>query len=185
MNSNQIITLFRQIIKTFIIFQDAYVPPTQKFLTIFYLNQKQSFRSVRSKSCPKNIQEIYRRTPMPKYDFNKLYWWHFCMGVLLTAWKVSKYGVFSGPYFSVFGQNTEIYGVNLPIQSEYRKIRTRKNSVFRHFSCSACNFTTYLQNTFAWEDLWKAASVKCLISLAKIINTGKCTHSLKYKLWEF
>ena len=28
-----------------------------------------------------------------------------------TAWKVSKYGVISGPYFPVFGLNTEIYGV--------------------------------------------------------------------------
>ena len=28
-----------------------------------------------------------------------------------TAWKVSKYGVFSGPYFPVFGLNTEIYSV--------------------------------------------------------------------------
>ena len=25
------------------------------------------------------------------------------------VWKVSKYGVFSGPYFLVFGMNTEIY----------------------------------------------------------------------------
>ena len=54
----------------------------------------------------------------------------------LTALKLSKYGVFSGPYFPVFGLNTEIYGVNLRIQSEYRKMRTRKNSVFGHFSCS-------------------------------------------------
>ena len=30
----------------------------------------------------------------------------------------------------------EIYGVNIRIQSEYRKIRTRKNSVFGHFSRS-------------------------------------------------
>ena len=52
-----------------------------------------------------------------------------------TAWKVLKYGVFSGPYFSVFGLNTEIYRVNLRIQFKYRKIRTRKNSVFGHFSC--------------------------------------------------
>ena len=44
---------------------------------------------------------------------------------------------FSGPYFLVFGVNTEIYGVNLRIQSEYRKIRTRENSVFGHFSHSA------------------------------------------------
>ena len=31
-----------------------------------------------------------------------------------TAGKVSKYGVFSGPYFPVFGLNTEIYGVKTP-----------------------------------------------------------------------
>ena len=36
-----------------------------------------------------------------------------------TASKVSKYGVISGPYFPVFGLNTEIYFVNLRIQSEY------------------------------------------------------------------
>ena len=57
-----------------------------------------------------------------------------------TAWKVSKYGVFSGPFFVEFfpvsGLNTEIYGVNLRISSKYRKIRTRKNSVNAHFSCS-------------------------------------------------
>ena len=51
-------------------------------------------------------------------------------------WKVSKYGVISGPYFPVFGLNMKIYGVNLSIQSEYRKIRTRNNSIFGHFSCS-------------------------------------------------
>ena len=49
---------------------------------------------------------------------------------------MSKRGVFSGPYFPVFGLNTEIYRVNLRIQSEYRKIRIRKNSVFGHFSRS-------------------------------------------------
>ena len=53
-----------------------------------------------------------------------------------TTWKVSKYGVISGPYFPVFGLNTEIYEVNLRIQSEYRNIRTRNNSVFGHFSRS-------------------------------------------------
>ena len=51
-----------------------------------------------------------------------------------TAWKVSKYGVISGPYFPVFGLNTERYGGSLRIQSEYRKIRIRNNSIFGHFS---------------------------------------------------
>ena len=54
----------------------------------------------------------------------------------MHAWKVSKYGVFSGPYFPAFAVNTETYGVNLRIQFECRKIRTRKNSVFGYFSRS-------------------------------------------------
>ena len=54
----------------------------------------------------------------------------------LTAWKVSKHGVISSPYFPVFGRNTETYGVNLHIQFKYREIWTRNNSVFGHFSRS-------------------------------------------------
>ena len=46
--------------------------------------------------------------------------------------KLSK--VFPGPHFPVFGMNTDIYSVNIRIQSKYRKIRTRKNSVFARFS---------------------------------------------------
>ena len=53
-----------------------------------------------------------------------------------SAWKVS------GSYFSVFGLNREIYGVNLRIQSEYKKIRTRNNFVFGHFSHS---------DSFTWQ----------------------------------
>ena len=48
----------------------------------------------------------------------------------------SKYKVFSGPYFPVFGLSTERYSVSLRIQSECEKIRTRKNSLFGHFSRS-------------------------------------------------
>ena len=32
-----------------------------------------------------------------------------------TTWKVSKYGVFPGPYFPVLGLNAEIFSVNLCI----------------------------------------------------------------------
>ena len=49
---------------------------------------------------------------------------------------MSKYGVISGPSFLVFALKTERYGLSLRIQSEYRKIRTRNNSVFGHFSRS-------------------------------------------------
>ena len=55
---------------------------------------------------------------------------------ILTVRKMSKYGVSSGLYFLLFGLNTEIYSVNFRILSEYRKIRTRKKSIFGHFSRS-------------------------------------------------
>ena len=35
---------------------------------------------------------------------------------------------FSSEYFPVFGLSTEIYGVNLPIQSQCEKIWTRKTT---------------------------------------------------------
>ena len=62
--------------------------------------------------------------------FISIHYWGY------AAWKLSKYGVISGPYFPLFGLNTEIYEVNFRIQSEYRKIQTRNNSVFGHFSRS-------------------------------------------------
>ena len=43
-----------------------------------------------------------------------------------TEWKVSIYGDFPGWYFLAFGLNTEIYSVNIRIQSEYRKMGSRK-----------------------------------------------------------
>ena len=33
------------------------------------------------------------------------------MPMAFTVWKVSKYGVFSGSYFPLFGLNTEVYSV--------------------------------------------------------------------------
>ena len=66
-----------------------------------------------------------------------------------TVWKVSKYGVFSGLYFPVFRLNLKIYSINLYIVSKYRKIRTRKNSVFGHYLDavkSPKDFTENLKN---------------------------------------
>ena len=34
--------------------------------------QKQPPKGVLKKKCPENMQQIYRRTPMPKFDFNKV-----------------------------------------------------------------------------------------------------------------
>ena len=46
---------------------------------------------------------------------------------------MSGLGVFSGPHFSAFGLNTEIYFVNFRIQSECVKIRSRKSPNFDTF----------------------------------------------------
>ena len=72
-----------------------------------------------------------------------------------SAWKVSEYGVFSGPYFHVVGLNTEIYSVNFRFQSEYRKIQTREISVFGCFSRSVieneANIVTWFnKNTYIY-----------------------------------
>ena len=39
---------------------------------VFSCFQKQPPRGVPRKRCSKNMHEIYRRTPMPKCDFNKV-----------------------------------------------------------------------------------------------------------------
>ena len=71
-----------------------------------------------------------------------------------TAWKLSKYGVFSSPYFPAFGLNTERHGVSLHIQSECGEIQTRKDSVFEHFSRCAqyitASLTTLQMHTLEW-----------------------------------
>ena len=38
---------------------------------------------------------------------------NFVFPIAVTAWKVSKYGVFSGPYFPAFGLNTEFFLVRI------------------------------------------------------------------------
>ena len=58
----------------------------------------------------------------------------------ITAWKMSKYGVTSGPHFPTFGMNTERYEASLCIQSECGKIRTRNHSIFGHFPRRRTNF---------------------------------------------
>ena len=48
----------------------------------------------------------------------------FQIFIINTARKVSIYRVFSGPHFPVSVVNTEIYLVNLCIQSKYGKMRS-------------------------------------------------------------
>ena len=64
-----------------------------------------------------------------------LHYWPFWLNLIqnLGPFRFIQKGIISVPYFPVLDWNTEIYGVNLCIQSKYRKIRTRKYSVFGYF----------------------------------------------------
>ena len=98
---------------------------------IFSLPAEFHFNDWRKVSLP--IANLLRKS-------NFKFWWNHACGnswmILLIRWKVSKYGVFSGPYFQAFGLTMERYPVYLCIQCKWGKIQTRKNSVFRHFSHS-------------------------------------------------
>ena len=56
------------------------------------------------------LEPRYQR-PLQKWSNTQNFRLHY-----FTAWKVFKYGVFSGPYFPVFGLNTGKYG---PEKSRY------------------------------------------------------------------
>ena len=83
--------------------------------------------------------------------------------ILYTAYKVSKYGLFlvRNLLYSDWIRRFNPYSINLRIQSEYRKIRTRNNSVFGHFLCSGSNWLSmifYLQfkmTALAFEKMQK------------------------------
>ena len=102
----------------------------------------------------------------------RIFFRHRYFKLHLHCMKNVKYTVISGPYFPVFGLNTEIYGVNIRIQSKYRKIRTINNNfVFGPFSRSAAMCRTsifpdkwqwaltlqyfYLWNIYYWIFLYK------------------------------
>ena len=93
---------------------------------------------------PKEVQILTTKIIYAKVNTNVATWnvrtLHQC------GKEVSKYGVFFGPYFPIFRLNTEIYSVNLRIKSDYRRIRTKKNSVFGRFSRSAAQVIRQMNN---------------------------------------
>ena len=118
---------------------------------------------------------LQRKTP-----YQKLKWYHKPIKEKLSneilgtsylrgsypAWKVFEYGVFFGPYFPAFGLITQRYFVSLRIQSECEEIRTRKNSVFWHFSRSArvMRYWVVAKNFSSrkWEK-WSRGKIKFLL----------------------
>ena len=113
---------------------------------------------------------------------------------LTTAWKVSKYAVFSGPYLCI---RTE-YGYLLHIQSECRKIQARKNSIFGHFSRSALAVEWWYQilqitskqhwNTLSLIFVFpqeESSLLLCCVGISGIMRSKLCKkiNRLKMKSW--
>ena len=84
------------------------------------------------------------------------------MHLRFTLREVSKYRVFSGPYFPVLRLNRKIYGVNLRIQSEYRQIGTRKNSYLDTFyAVLNTDYKTNLNKVFVLIQLNRDLEYTC------------------------
>ena len=81
---------------------------------------------------------------------------------------------YSGPYFPVFGLNTERYRLSLRIQSECRKLRTRQqtNSEYRHFSRSTM-LSFFLSLFYFSSDnaLYLSRAILCSISLFSLFSS--------------
>ena len=80
------------------------------------IKQRVTIGNIKWVQVKQNIGEIIqRRSFLISHHYtigNIIMFFLLWINVTATAWKVSKYGVFSGPYFPIFGLNTEIYGVN-------------------------------------------------------------------------
>ena len=66
----------------------------------------------------------------------------------------------------------EIYSANLPIQSEYRKIRTRINSIFGHFSIENMFFmvVSWHQKYIDLKIIWNSRALFYLNIIEKGIS---------------
>ena len=94
-----------------------------------------------------------------------------------TVWKVSKYGVFSGPYFSVF----EIYGVNLPIQFQYGEKRTW-NTPFLYTFHAVCQIvvTAKMSHCQNWAPTKLVFCKSIVITASQVITCSSFVFSNKH-----
>ena len=96
--------------------------------------------------------------------------------IIYTAWKVSIYGVFSGPYFPVFGLNTEIYWKKpciwtLFTQWYYNTLCIFAVNCLRHFYISVLGFWLYIIKMILSRPVYASA---CLYgSMSILITTEK------------
>ena len=84
-----------------------------------------------------------------------------------TAWKVSKYEIFSGLYFPAFRLNMEYISVFSP----NTQIRARKNCIFGHFSRSG-ELTYHIDNLNLFRtSLLNVLQINCLVTMIILLTT--------------
>ena len=94
-------------------------PLTNFEIQKYYQNQPQ-FRGVYSRNNLSKMKDGAHIINLDKYD---------------TAWKVSKYGAISGPYFPVFSPNTGKYGPEkTPYLDTFHAVCIDRNSL----DCIVC-----------------------------------------------
>ena len=80
----------------------------------------------------------------------------------VATWKVSKYGVFSGPYFPAFGLNTERYGIS-PYSVRMREnTDQKKRRIFGHL-------------THCVAQLFNELRLKCYSNLSEVYFVYLCS----------
>ena len=90
---------------------------------------------------------------------------------------------FSGQYFPTFGLNTEIYSINLCIQSKWEKIRTRKvpnTATFHAVIVILVNFTVQKVARF----MWFVVILKLKAEIKNVMNTFSIYQKLSSLLRE-
>ena len=121
----------------------------ERFVLFICLNEVLIFiasRGVLGKRCSENMHQIYRRTQMPKCDFNK---------VALQLLQPSR-GVLKK---SCSENMQQIYRTTPMLKCDFNKIAKQLywNSI--SIWVLSCKFAAYFQNTFPKEPLWGAVSV--------------------------
>ena len=142
---------------------------------IFSNLQKQPPRGVPSKRCSENMQQIYRKPPVPKCDFNKrcmksVQMRSFFWSVFSRLWTEHREIRSISPYSVRVRENTD--QKKLRILDTFHRVKVAKQLYRNHTWAwvSSCKFAANFQNTFPYNHFWVASSESSMIFWQAIIT---------------